>query len=72
VTGTAPAPLRSAATEPTRVVLADDQDLVRAGLRLVIDRAPGLTVVGEAATGHDAVRLGTRRRRLDGHPDAGP
>jgi DNA-binding NarL/FixJ family response regulator len=44
-------------TAPTRVVLADDQDLIRAGLRLVIDRAPGLTVVGEAATGDDAIRV---------------
>ena len=32
----------STAAAPTRVVLADDQDLIRAGLRLVIDRAPGL------------------------------
>ncbi len=64
MTGTAPASPGSAATEPTRVVLADDQDLVRAGLRLVIDRAPGLKVVGEAATGHDAVRV-TRAARAD-------
>jgi YesN/AraC family two-component response regulator len=48
----------------TRVVLADDQDLIRAGLRLMIDRAPGLTVVGEAATGGDAVRL-AREARAD-------
>lgn len=48
----------------TRVVIADDQDLIRAGLRLVIDRAPGLTVVGEAATGHDAVRV-ARDARAD-------
>ena len=41
MTGTAPASPGSAAMVPTRVVLADDQDLVRAGLRLVIDRAPG-------------------------------
>jgi DNA-binding NarL/FixJ family response regulator len=41
----------------TRVVIADDQELVRAGLRLVIDRAAGLTVVGEAANGHDAIRV---------------
>lgn len=54
----------SAPTEPTRVVLADDQDLVRAGLRLMIERAPGLTVVGEAATGHDAVRV-AREARAD-------
>jgi DNA-binding NarL/FixJ family response regulator len=54
----------SAATAPTRVVLADDQDLVRAGLRLVIDRAPGLAVVGEAGTGHEAVRV-AREARAD-------
>jgi DNA-binding NarL/FixJ family response regulator len=29
---------------------ADDQDLARAGLRMIVDSAPGLTVVGEAAT----------------------
>jgi len=54
----------SAVTAPTRVVLADDQDLIRAGLRLVIDRAPGLKVVGEAATGDDAVRV-AREARAD-------
>ncbi len=52
------------AARPTRVVLADDQDLVRAGLRLVIDRAPGLTVVGEASNGHDAIRV-AREARAD-------
>ncbi|MCW2940435.1 MAG: two component transcriptional regulator, LuxR family [Actinomycetia bacterium] len=64
MTGATGASLASAATAPTRVVLADDQDLVRAGLRLMIDRAPGLTVVGEAATGGDAVRL-AREARAD-------
>jgi DNA-binding NarL/FixJ family response regulator len=39
----------------TRVLLADDQELVRAGLRLMVDSAPDLTVVGEAATGREAV-----------------
>jgi DNA-binding NarL/FixJ family response regulator len=47
-----------------RVLLTDDQDLVRAGLRLIIDRAPGLQVVGEAANGTDAVRL-ARETRAD-------
>ena len=61
---TAPAHPAPAATAPTRVVVADDQDLVRAGLRLMIDRAPALTVVGEAATGHDAV-LVARAARAD-------
>ncbi|WP_238015753.1 response regulator transcription factor [Dactylosporangium sp. AC04546] len=40
-----------------RVVLADDQDIVRAGLRLIVDSAPDLTVVGEAATGTQAIQL---------------
>ncbi|HEV2641037.1 MAG TPA: response regulator transcription factor [Actinocrinis sp.] len=62
---TAPVPAPpTAAAAPTRVVLADDQDLIRAGLRLVIDRAPGLTVVGEAANGADAVRV-ARETRAD-------
>jgi DNA-binding NarL/FixJ family response regulator len=41
----------------TRVLLADDQELVRAGLRLMVDSTPDLTVVGEAATGRQAVQL---------------
>jgi DNA-binding NarL/FixJ family response regulator len=40
-----------------RVVLADDQPLVRAGLRRLIDQTPGIDVAGEAATGAEAVRL---------------
>ena len=48
----------------TRVLLADDQDLVRAGLRMIVDSAPDLTVVGEAATGRQAVRL-AREARAD-------
>lgn len=44
-------------TAPVRVVLADDQPLVRAALRMVIADAPDLDVVGEAGTGAEAVRL---------------
>ncbi|MFJ8310054.1 MULTISPECIES: response regulator [unclassified Streptomyces] len=40
-----------------RVVLADDQELVRAGLSMVIADLPDLEVVGEAATGAEAVRV---------------
>ncbi|MFE9690041.1 response regulator [Micromonospora sp. NPDC005806] len=40
-----------------RVVLADDQPLVRAGLRVLIADAPDIEVVGEAGTGAEAVRL---------------
>ncbi|GAA3143013.1 response regulator transcription factor [Nonomuraea roseoviolacea subsp. carminata] len=40
-----------------RVVLADDQPLIRAALRMVLTDAPDLELVGEAGTGSDAVRL---------------
>jgi len=39
------------------VVLADDQDLMRAGLRLILDGAPDIDVVGEAREGAEAVAL---------------
>ena len=47
-----------------RVVLADDQPLVRAGLRVLIADTPELDVVGEAGTGAQAVHLAR-----DIHPD---
>ncbi|MFE9637182.1 response regulator [Streptomyces sp. NPDC006463] len=40
-----------------RIVLADDQPLVRSGLRVLMADHPDLEVVGEAATGSEAVRL---------------
>ncbi|WP_083275293.1 response regulator [Pseudonocardia sp. HH130630-07] len=42
---------------PVRVLLADDQPLIRAGIRTVVDCAEDLTVVGEAADGAAAVEL---------------
>ena len=39
------------------VVVADDQALVRAGFRVLVDSAPDLEVVGEAADGVEAVRV---------------
>ena len=39
----------------TRVLLADDQELMRMGFRMVINSQPDLSVVGEAATGSEAV-----------------
>jgi DNA-binding NarL/FixJ family response regulator len=43
-----------------RVVIADDQQLVRAGFRMILDAEPGFAVVGEAADGVAAVNLVTR------------
>jgi DNA-binding NarL/FixJ family response regulator len=40
-----------------RVLIADDQPLLRHSLAILINGTPDLAVVGEAATGHDAVRL---------------
>jgi DNA-binding NarL/FixJ family response regulator len=47
-----------------RVVLADDQALIRSGFRVLIDSADDLEVVGEADTGEQAVRL-ARSTRAD-------
>jgi DNA-binding NarL/FixJ family response regulator len=47
-----------------RVAVCDDQTLVRAGFRLLIETTPGLSVVGEAGTGAAAVEL-IRRERPD-------
>lgn len=40
-----------------RVLLADDQALLRGTFRMLIDSTPDMEVVGEAADGHEAVRL---------------
>jgi DNA-binding NarL/FixJ family response regulator len=42
-----------------RVVLADDQALLRKGFRMILEAEDGLEIVGEAADGADAVRLAT-------------
>jgi len=45
-----------------RVVVADDQDLVRTGLVMILGAQPDLEVVGEAADGLEALDLATRLR----------
>jgi DNA-binding NarL/FixJ family response regulator len=40
-----------------RVLIADDQDIVRAGLTMILDAQPGIDVVGAAADGREAVAL---------------
>ena len=65
------------ASPAIRVFLVDDQDLVRAGFRMLIDSQPDLTVVGEAGDGGEAldrlavtacdvVLMDVRMPRLDG------
>jgi DNA-binding NarL/FixJ family response regulator len=44
------------------VVIVDDQALVRAGFRMILDAADGIRVVGEAADGEEAIRV---MRRLE-------
>lgn len=45
-----------------RVLVADDQELVRTGLRTILETQPGIEVVGEAADGAEAVALARRLR----------
>jgi two-component system, NarL family, response regulator NreC len=45
-----------------RILVADDHDIVRAGVRLLLEREPGWTVCGEAADGREAVALAEKRR----------
>ncbi|GLW65459.1 DNA-binding response regulator [Actinomadura rubrobrunea] len=45
-----------------RVLIADDQDMVRTGFRMIIDSQPDMRVVGEAADGAAAVALARRLR----------
>ncbi len=45
-----------------RVLVADDQALVRGSFRLLVDTAPDLHVIGEAATGAEAVEIAIREK----------
>ncbi|QEU93265.1 DNA-binding response regulator [Streptomyces kanamyceticus] len=54
--------MTTTAAPQTRIVLADDQDDVRSGFRLILDSQPDMTVIGEAADGLAAVELAHRLR----------
>lgn len=56
------APTKDTGDRPLRVVLADDQDLVRAGFRVILSSDDGIEVVGEAGDGWEAVEVATRER----------
>lgn len=47
-----------------RVILADDHNLVRQGLRALLDKSDDIDVIGEAVDGHEAIELALRL-----HPD---
>jgi DNA-binding NarL/FixJ family response regulator len=45
-----------------RVLIADDQAMIRSGLKLILEDQPDITVIGEAADGVDAIALARRLR----------
>jgi DNA-binding NarL/FixJ family response regulator len=49
-------------TAPIRVLIADDQTLLRDSFRVLLETDPGFAVVGEAGTGREAVRLALAER----------
>ncbi|MEU6252736.1 response regulator transcription factor [Streptomyces sp. NPDC047043] len=58
---TSPAPAAPSGA-PIRVLIADDQDMVRTGFRFFLDAQPDITVVAEAGDGEEAVALARRVR----------
>ena len=60
-------------SEPLRVVIVDDDALVRSGLAMILRGDPGIELVGEADDGAEGLELISdvrARRGADGHPDA--
>ncbi|HWI63288.1 MAG TPA: response regulator transcription factor [Symbiobacteriaceae bacterium] len=45
-----------------RILIADDHRVVRSGLRMLLESRPGITVVGEASSGPEALSLAQRER----------
>ena len=54
---------------PSRVLIVDDQPLVRGGFRMLVDSQPDLTVIGEAGDGQEAVDFVTAALDTDRVPD---
>src|SRR4051812_39753808 len=51
---------RQGANMPTRLLLVDDHQIVRKGLRAILEQQPTLQIVGEANTGLEAVEMAIR------------
>jgi DNA-binding NarL/FixJ family response regulator len=60
--GRPPSVYRLLMDESVSVLIADDQALVRAGFRSILEAQPGIKVVGEAGDGRDAVALARHRK----------
>ena len=45
-----------------RILIVDDQALIRSGLRMILEAEPGLSVIGEAGDGREALEIATRQR----------
>lgn len=54
--------VQAAPDRPIRVLIADDHEVVRIGLATLLDGQPGMTVVAQAGSGADAVRLARQHR----------
>jgi DNA-binding NarL/FixJ family response regulator len=48
----------------TRILIADDHEVVRAGLRAILKAHPGWEVVAEAADGKEAIKRHCRQSRM--------
>ena len=57
-----PSPSAAQAAPRIRVLIADDQALIRRGMAMLLDAAPDIEVVGQAADGVEAVELARRAR----------
>ena len=49
-------------TTPISILIVDDHEVVRNGIRAYLDTLPDFLVVGEAATGEEAIKLVASRR----------
>ena len=56
------ASMQAAPDRPIRILIADDHEVVRIGLATLLDGQPGMSVVAQAASGADAVRLARQHR----------